>query len=870
MVFGILLIFGVINYYLAKWTAIVQTERMRRLDKRTNKISDVIDNIKLIKFNSWVEKFLKKVFKSRNKEIKVIIHKLLLWTVNITFMNLNYPVLAITVFLVAIFGAKLSVAVPTALAILQILNSLHSSSRSLPLFIGDFTEFLVSMTRIQNFLMCPEIETDQVIYDESVFDKNAIKVTNANLFWGFDEKLKKKKKIENLSDGEDDRVDIEIPKCKHSHKLSNSNITLPIATKKINASDSSSSDEGEDSENTDDEESDSDNSKVKIGDKITLKKINLEIQKGEFVAIIGEIGTGKSSIISALIGEMLPVDQYTFDKFKNYEIFDTRHEDNEENRDRLIALNHEVFDRFHYYRKRSVREPIIHVKGSMSLMEQTPWVLNATIRDNILFGEPLIPSKYNKIIEICQLGRDLEILEGGDLTQIGEKGINLSGGQKARIGIARSVYAEKDIVFMDDPLSALDAHVKKKIFDEVLCDELRDKTRILITHAVDFLDRVDKIIVVEKGEIIHQGKFEELKDHDYFKLILDHMKQEEICDEEEAKQEQVVVHNDFQNTRGYNNQVRKSYLSTKGSTITTDENKEMTKADWTVYFGYLTHTKWTIISVLGLLAAIILKRVSDLFFDYYLLTWIKDISETRHNHWDIFGIVLLLTAALTITAFLTALIHMGFIFSISISLFKDMLKRVCYAPVNMYFDITPTGVILNRFSKDIQTVEMVLPFTIRSQLINYVSILSGVAIATYNVVWVLICIPFMVLACYYFLRLYSKALKETSRIESISNSPIITHLGETISGTSTIRAFNKVEEFERRQYFLQDQNVAAQLLRRGVKGWFNTRISIVLTIFMSFAFIYSVLSKGSMNPVLVGLMMVYLMEIQDSLISLFR
>ena len=125
---------------------------MKKLDKRTNKISEVIDNIKLIKFNSWVEKFLQKVFKARAKEIRVIIDKLLLWVVNITFMNLNYPVLAISVFLITIFGAKLSVAVPTALAILQILTSLHNSSRSLPLFIGDFVEFLVSMKRIQNFL----------------------------------------------------------------------------------------------------------------------------------------------------------------------------------------------------------------------------------------------------------------------------------------------------------------------------------------------------------------------------------------------------------------------------------------------------------------------------------------------------------------------------------------------------------------------------------------------------------------------------------------------------------------------------------------------------------------------------------------------
>lgn len=216
---GVVVVFGILNYYIAKWTAMIQIDRMKKLDKRTNKISEVIDNIKLIKFNSWVEKFLDKVFKARSKEIKVIIKKLLMWTINITVMNLNYPVLAISVFLIAIFGVKLSVAVPTALAILQILNSLHSSSYSLPLFIGDFVEFMVSMKRIQSFLKCDEIEENTIIHDKRAFDDTSITVSNCNFFWGFDEKIKKKKKLtleeEDKKDEEDAKEDLEIQNSKH-------------------------------------------------------------------------------------------------------------------------------------------------------------------------------------------------------------------------------------------------------------------------------------------------------------------------------------------------------------------------------------------------------------------------------------------------------------------------------------------------------------------------------------------------------------------------------------------------------------------------------------------------------------------------------
>jgi len=183
---------------------------------------------------------------------------------------------------------------------------------------------------------------------------------------------------------------------------------------------------------------------------------------------------------------------------------------------------------------------------------------------------------------LCQLARDLEILEGGDLTQIGEKGINLSGGQKARLSIARAVYANKDIVLMDDPLSALDAHVRKRIFDDVLCDKLKAKTRILVTHVIDFLDKVDKILVIENGKVIHNGTFDEIKDEEYFKIIMQHQKQAEMVKDDEETKEKSVVADEKEIIS-----LRKSHLSTKGSKLTVDENKEVAKVDWRVYMQYI-------------------------------------------------------------------------------------------------------------------------------------------------------------------------------------------------------------------------------------------------------------------------------------------
>ena len=209
-------------------------------------------------------------------------------------------------------------------------------------------------------------------------------------------------------------------------------------------------------------------SKITMNELITLKNVKLEISKGEFVAIIGEIGSGKSSILSSVIGDMLYVNNTTMSKYMDHEILKPKQGEEVKNKKHIQNLNDQVYENFTKTRQDQYSKPVIHISGSMSYVQQTPWILNQTIRNNILLGEELDEDKYNDTIEICQLARDLEILEGGDLTQIGEKGINLSGGQKARVSIARAVYANNDIVLMDDPLSALDAHVRKEIFEQVL------------------------------------------------------------------------------------------------------------------------------------------------------------------------------------------------------------------------------------------------------------------------------------------------------------------------------------------------------------------------------------------------------------------
>ena len=191
-------------------------------------------------------------------------------------------------------------------------------------------------------------------------------------------------------------------------------------------------------------------SKITIYDLITLKNFKLEIGKGEFVAIVGQIRSGKSSVLSSIIGDMLYINQETIHEFKNNQIFKPTDNEDSDTKAYMLSLNQKNYENFTELRKNQDPAAVVHISGSISYVQQTPWILNQTVKDNILFGEKEDKARYNKTVKSCQLLKDFRVFEGGDLTQIGEKGSSLSGGQKARISMARAVYSNKDIILMDD------------------------------------------------------------------------------------------------------------------------------------------------------------------------------------------------------------------------------------------------------------------------------------------------------------------------------------------------------------------------------------------------------------------------------------
>ena len=451
-------------------------------------------------------------------------------------------------------------------------------------------------------------------------------------------------------------------------------------------------------------------SQVSVKECILLKSLELTIYKGEFILIIGEVGAGKSSLINSILGDMIYVNEATLKEFKDKIM-------NDGTRD-LLCL------------KSMLHKDVVKLGGSVGLVQQTPWIQNQTIRENIVFGLPMDADRYNRTIEACQLEPDLEILKGGDLTEIGEKGINLSGGQKARISLARAVYSDCDIVLMDDPVSALDSNVKHKVFDEVFWGELKFKTRILVTHAVDFLHKADRIVIMEKGKIKHIGTYEELEHSDEIKHVIESIAKTHIEEDKHSEASDDIIDEAPEDDKNGRLTLRKSFLSDLGTQITEDENKEIIDVKLDVYQHlFLKDGNW--ITYVVIIPIFIAYAYCAVYTTYYYGNLVKNANK-KEEFWKNFGLVLLHPLCLSILAIILILVIFLSTIRKSKLLHERMISQTMDAPINIYFDKTPSGKILNRYSRDLNKIDSEIFKNILWAIESYVCAWYDIYVATLN------------------------------------------------------------------------------------------------------------------------------------------
>ncbi|XP_059141154.1 multidrug resistance-associated protein 1-like [Physella acuta] len=603
---------------------------------------------------------------------------------------------------------------------------------------------------------------------------------------------------------------------------------------------------------------------------ITLKNINMSVDEGKLVAVVGTVGSGKSSLLSALLGEMQKM------------------------------------------------EGRVSIKGSLAYVSQQAWIQNDTLRNNILFGRPLDQSFYDQCLDACALRPDLNILPAGDLTEIGERGINLSGGQKQRVALARAVYSQSDIYLLDDPLSAVDSHVGQHIFDQVISEAglLKRKARILVTHGIQFLPRTDHIIVMTGGQISEAGHYKDLMTHNgpFAKLITAYLTQEVDQDNttsEELKELKEIVLRQISETDNENDDsegtdidiLRKisstiTQISEKKEILSEEKLKSPKKlqqsqqdtlveeemvATGNVRFGvfkeYGNSVGFFYISLIILFYAG--YTASDMGSSVYLSIWTDDTNLGNFTKWPsnstqrmdennfyigIYGVFGILQTLFVMGYSLTESFRS---IHASRKLHSSMLQCILHAPMS-FFDTTPVGRIINRFSKDMDDVDEQIPMTFHYWLDCVFIVLSSVIIISYSTP---IFLPFLLpLAVLYFFiqRFFIATSRQLKRLGAKTTSPIFNHFSETLTGASVIRAFGAEKRFVQEADSKVDLNQIFMFITYSCNRWLGVRLEFVGNVVTLAAAIIAVATRDVISGGIMGLSITYALQVTENLNWLVR
>ncbi|KAF7843202.1 ABC transporter C family member 13 isoform X1 [Senna tora] len=542
---------------------------------------------------------------------------------------------------------------------------------------------------------------------------------------------------------------------------------------------------------------------------LVLNHVNLSLSRGSFVAVIGEVGSGKSSLIYSILGEM------------------------------------------------RIAHGSIHSDGSVAYVPQVPWILSGTIRDNILFGKNYDPKRYADTVQACALDVDISLMVGGDMAYIGEKGLNLSGGQRTRLALARALYHGSDVIMLDDVLSAVDAQVARWILQNAILGPLtQGRTRLLCTHNTQAISSADMVVIMEKGHVKWVGSPNDVPVSSYKtfspsnELDSDVPNQGQSCSTSSSSKLKELPDRDINHDLDGVEEIIEVELRKEG------------KVELGVYKNYAMFTGWFITVVICLSA--ILMQASRNGNDLWLSFWV-DTTESRQTGYSVSFYLAVLCLFCIINSFLTLVRAFSFAFGglqAAIKVHNRMLGQLINAPVQ-FFDQTPGGRILNRFSSDLYTIDDSLPFIMNILLANFVGLLGIAVVLSYvQVFFLLLLLPFW----YIYSRLqffYRSTSRELRRLDSVSRSPIYTSFTETLDGSSTIRAFKSEDFFFTK--FIEHVTLYQKTSYTEIAAslWLSLRLQLLAAFIISFIALMAVIGAHDSLPInfgtpgLVGLALSY-------------
>ncbi len=752
-------------------------------DQRIKLINEVMQGIKAVKFYAWEKPFSKKIEEQRDQEVETIGKTI--WASSTMFaIMLSIPVIIAVItfsFYAGVFKKTLDPA--TVFTAFTLLNILRQPVMVLPRVLTGFIDARLGLLRIEKFL---EMEDTDDYARDNVSEKNKktprIKIKDASFRWG------------------EPGPPLNEPKSKTSM-----NFFFKLFKKNRTATEDAAL-EKEKPEKT-----------IKEN---TLQNISIDFIPGSLTAVVGRVGSGKSSLVSAVLGEM-----------------------------QKTGGN-------------------VSLTGSVAYVAQTAWIFNDTLRNNILFGNEFDEALYKKAIEVSALGPDLDILPAADLTSIGEKGINLSGGQKQRVSIARAVYSNADIYIFDDPLSALDSHVGQSVFDNCISNKgaLGDKLRLLITNQVSVLPECDSIVLLEHGKLRNQGTYNDLVRNDgAFREIVNEIKAVNEKEDDSVNDKTGMGEKKSKSASSKEETHPKKEATKANDKLIQAEDRNVGNIKLRSYYKYALACGGVVLFSIVLLIWL-LTVVIGIGTSYWLAFWSDEQTEEFETGTTGRGLAFYIGIYFALGfgyAIFVAIQNVSFLIlalRASNTMHKSALNSVLRAPMS-FFDTTPIGRILSRFSRDVGAIDTNLPQAF-SQMMTTVLQLIGSYILIAFIIPPFLGAAIPVTLGYWLLqRFFNRTSLEVKRLDSISKSPIYAHFSETLSGLSTLRAYGKQESAIKDNRDMIDGNTRAYFAFIASNRWFSMYLEILGSTLIFFTALISVIAPGRSTPAQLGLSLSYSLQV---------
>jgi len=745
-----------------------QRQLMKVKDERIKVTNEVFTGMSIIKLYAWENSFKRKVDDIRGEELKLLYkYKLVncvsrvMWTIVPVLVSLG------TFTTYVLLGNELTAA--KAFTSMALFNILRFPLAFFPIMISNTMEASLSIDRIQRFLLLPEIRQLPTMSDAS---KPAPRGASRGLSMMSTDA---RREISIMGGGS-------IMRKPAGVYISGANLAWDDGTPLLN-------------------------------------NLDMVTKSGELTAVIGATGSGKSGLLSALIGDVWPTTGECA------------------------------------------------TSGSIAYTAQVAWIRNATLRDNILFGSPYDQEWYRVVLDACALLPDLHILPAGDMTEIGDRGINLSGGQKQRVALARAVYQRADVYLMDDPLSAVDSHVAKHIFERCIKGLLATKAVVLVTHNLHCLPSANQILLLEDRKVGFRGTYAELQQtgHSFAGIV------SEDNDEEESEEEDEDSVRDPTKSR----MSRRSSRRTKSKKESVDRKSK----DKNAAAGQLIEKEGVAVGAVSWDVYIAYARGCGgvvPFFLAFLVMVASQGASVGSNSWLSYWSDNQLDSTLGLSVYAALGVASAFFSFFGLLMFTlagqraaehfhaGLLASLLRAPMS-FFDTTPLGRILNRFSKDTYTIDEVLMTSFNQYFLTLTSVVATLAVIGYATPFFLVAMIIPAVLYYSTQVYYVPTSRELKRLDSVSRSPIFSHFSETLDGVSTIRAFREQAQFVWENETKLDYNLQAYYINVSSNRWLAMRLEFVGTCIVALAALFAVIAKDTISAGVGGLSVSYALGVTQAL-----